>query len=182
MKKAMLYLMVLGMFLVAPFSVSATTSASISNTPVSSEKSEDGKTVKKTYEVYIATTENESLEDVDFGFKYGSAITEFKCDGAGSFALENQESTGANTVSCKFAVPNDGEASGEKILVGKVVVTAKVDAADEDCTIEYVYEGATGKINPATGVNIPYAVIAGGIVLAAGVYFVTKKKTKLYQI
>jgi len=37
MKKAMLYLMVLGMFLVAPFSVSATTSASISNTPVSSE-------------------------------------------------------------------------------------------------------------------------------------------------
>lgn len=182
MKKAMLYLLVLGLMLVAPFSVNATTSASISNTPISSEKSEDGTTVLKTYEVYITTTENESLNDAEFGFKYGSAITEFKCDGAGEFALDNQTTTGESSVTCKFVVPNEGSASGEKILVGKVVVRANMNAADEDCTIEYVYNGATGKINPPTGVNIPYAVITGGIILAAGVYFVTKKRTKLYKI
>ena len=182
MKKAMLYLLVLGMMLVAPFSVDATTSASISNTPVSSEKSEDGTTVKKTYEVYVTTTEKESLDSVEFGFKYGVAITDFVCADAGEFVSEEQTTTGQNTVTCKFTVPNDGSASGEKILVGKVVVTAKMDAPDADCTIEYAYNGATGKINPETGVSVPYAVIAGGIVLATGVYFVTKKRTKLYKI
>lgn len=182
MKKAMLYLLVLGMILAAPLNAWATTSASISNTPVNSVKSEDGKTVQKTYEVYITTTENESLNDAEFGFKYGTAITEFKCDGAGEFALDNQTATGENAVTCKFAVPSDGSASGDKILVGKVIVTAKMDAPDEECKIEYVYNGATGKINPETGVNVPYTIIAGGIILAAGVYFVTKKRTKLYKI
>ena len=182
MKKAMLYLLVLGLLIIAPFSVSATTSASISNTPVKNEKTADGEKVVKTYEVYITTTDNESLEDVEFGFKYGSAITDFKCDGAGKFALDNQTTTGERAVTCKFAVPNEGSDSGEKILVGKVVVTADMDASDADCTVEYVYNGATGKINPETGVNVPYTIIAGGIILAAGVYFVTKKRTKLYKI
>ncbi|MBE6148004.1 MAG: hypothetical protein E7167_00625 [Firmicutes bacterium] len=182
MKKAMLYLLVLGLLLVAPFSVNATTSASISNTPVESKKSEDGTTVQKTYEVYITTTENESLDTVDFGFKYGVAITNFECADAGEFVVEDQTATAENALTCKFSVPNEGSASGQKILVGKVVVTAKMDAPDADCTIEYVYEGATGKINPPTGVNVPYTIIAGGIVIAAGVYFVTKRRTKLYKI
>ena len=36
--------------------------------------------------------------------------------------------------------------------------------------------------NPKTGNVLPYAVIAVGVVLAAGVYYVTRKNTKLYRI
>jgi len=182
MKKVMLYLLVFGFILGVPFNVDASTEAVISNTPASSEKSEDGKTVVNTYEIYIKTTENESLSEVEFEFEYGAAITKFECADGGNFKVFSQDITGENAVNCTFAVPNDGDASGEKILVGKVVVNAKADAPDEDCQINYSYDGATGKINPPTGVNIPYAIIAGGLVLAAGVYFVTKKKTALYKI
>ena len=182
MKRAMLYLLVLGLLLMAPFNVNATTAASISNTPVDSKNSEDGKSVIKTYDVYITTTENEELETAEFGFEYGSAITKFECADAGEFVVEDQEITAENKLTCKFSVPNDGSASGEKILVGKVKVTAKMNAADEDCQIIYSYNGAKGKINPPTGVNVPYTIIVGGIAIAAGLYFVTKKKTKLYQI
>lgn len=182
MKKVMLYLLVIAFVLGVPFNVNAATEAMISNEPASSKKSEDGKSVVNTYEIYIKTTNNETLTEVEFDFDYKSAITKFDCADGGEFKVSSQDVTGENAVTCKFAVPNEGEAKGEKILVGKVVVTAKADAPDEDCQINYSYEGARGKINPPTGVNIPYAFIAGGLVLAAGVYFVTKKKTALFKI
>ena len=56
------------------------------------------------------------------------------------------------------------------------------DAKDEDCTINYGLDEVTGKINPNTGSNLPYALIGGGALLAAGIYVLTRKKTKLYKI
>ena len=180
MKKVMIFVLGLMFLLGMPFNVAAKTAAEISSTPVSSVDSEDGKSVIKTYDVYIKTTEGEELSEVSLGFEYGKAVTKFSCDKGGSFTVGEEKVTAENKVSCKFVA--DPAAKGEKILVGKVVVTANKDAKNEDCTINYIYEGAQGKINPETGMEIPYLIIAGGLVLAAGVYFATKKKTALYKI
>lgn len=182
MKKVMIYLLGLMVVLGLPFGVSAATKAEISNTPVSSKDSEDGKSVIKTYDVYITTDNNEELGEATFGFEYGSAVTAFECSDAGDFKVADQATTAENKMTCKFAVPNEGTAKGEKILVGKVVLTAEKDAKDEDCYVKYIYENAQGKINPNTGIEIPYLIIAGGLVLATGVYFATRKKTALYKI
>ena len=65
----------------------------------------------------------------------------------------------------------------------KGTITITLDAnTTEDCTINYSYEGESGKINPATGGSLPYAIIAAGVLLAGGVYVATRKKNKLYNI
>lgn len=179
MKKVMIFLLGL-MILALPLGVSAKTAAEISNKPVAETESEDGKSVIKTYEVYIKTTENEELSSASIGFEYGKAVTAFDCVDAGEFKVGEENVTAENKVSCTFTA--DPAKKGEKILVGKLVVTANKNAADEDCTINYIYEGAQGKINPETGIEIPYLIIAGGLVLATGVYFTTRKKTALFKI
>ena len=181
MKKGFAYLIVLGVLFFLPLAVNAATSASINDKPDSETTNSDG-TITKYYSIYISTTNNEELSSADFGFRYGTAITNFVCEGAGDFELGNQETTGSNQVTCNFTVPSEGTSGGAKILVGKLAVTVNKDSKDEDCTIEYSYDGSTGKINPQTGSFIPYATIAGGIVIAAGIYFVTKKRTKFSRI
>lgn len=37
-------------------------------------------------------------------------------------------------------------------------------------------------VNPTTGSSLPYVVIVGGITVAAGVYYFTRRNTKLYKI
>ena len=180
MKKVMIYLLGLAFLLGMPFAVEAKTAAEISNTPVSTVDSEDGKSVIKTYDIYITTTEGEELSEVSLGFEYGKAVTKFDCVDGGKFKAGDENITAENKLSCKFTA--DPAEKGEKVLVGKVVVTATKNAPDEDCKIAYIYEGAQGKINPQTGIEIPYLIIAGGLVLAAGVYVATRKKTALFKI
>lgn len=180
MKKVMLYLLALGTLVMCPFTVSAKTALEIGDA-VSSKESEDKKSVEKTYEVYVKTTEGEGLTKVTVKFDYGKAITKFNCADADPFVADQK--TEGNVVTCEYALPSETEAQkGDKILVGKVVLTADKNASDEDCHVNYTYEGATGKINPNTGISVPYAFILGGVVLAASVYFATSKKSKLVRL
>ena len=65
----------------------------------------------------------------------------------------------------------------------------KVDLAAE-CDVVFNCNNENKKVtpktktvkNPKTGSALPYAVIATGIVLATGVYYVTRRNTKLYKI
>ena len=66
----------------------------------------------------------------------------------------------------------------------------KVDTALEECKVSFECNGEvktvtppTKKVsNPKTGNALPYMVILVGVVLAAGVYYVTRNNTKLYKI
>ena len=183
MKKALVSLLVLGFAALVPLGVFAKTSPFISNTPDKETNNGDG-TITRVYSIFINTTENEELEDATIGFQYGSAVTKLTCAGAGDFDLDSQSTTGASSVSCTFAA-EDEAVSGEKILVGQVTVVVNEDADDEDCSIDYVFDGATGTINkenPKTGASVPYVFIAGGILVAAGAFLVTRRNTKLYKI
>ena len=75
--------------------------------------------------------------------------------------------------------------SKSTIIVGNLVYTvedAKVNENHDNCGLTYYLGESSGKINPETGVEIPYMYILGGIVLAAGICAVTTKKTKLCKI
>lgn len=65
----------------------------------------------------------------------------------------------------------------------------KIDAAEE-CGLTFVCNGKTDEVKPTktpvksepTGNFLPYAIIATGAVIAAGVYYVTRKSNKFYRI
>lgn len=63
----------------------------------------------------------------------------------------------------------------------------KIDA-NAECGVLFQCNDVTKKItpgkvtNPKTGSALPYAVIMSGIVIACGVYYVTRKNAKLYKI
>lgn len=66
----------------------------------------------------------------------------------------------------------------------------KTGGAQDKCQIDFKYGNQTEKVpvgpstpeNPKTGNVLPYAVIVAGIVVAGGVYYITRKNTKLYKI
>ena len=180
MKKAMLFLAVLGAMIICPFGVDAKLKLEIGKDPVSAKDTEDKKAVIKTYDIYVVTDANEKVEKAEVKFEYGKAITELKCKDASDYVASQN---GENPVKCAFELPSEKEPKqGEKIKVGQIEITAKKDAKDADCTINYTFEGASGKMNPNTGISIPYAFIIGGVVLAAGVYYATNKKSKLVRL
>ena len=65
----------------------------------------------------------------------------------------------------------------------------KVNTAEE-CKVVFTCNGTTKTVtpdkktvkNPKTGSALPYAVIGVGIVMAIGVYYVTRRNVKLYKI
>ena len=65
----------------------------------------------------------------------------------------------------------------------------KVNTAEE-CNVLFTCDNGESKTvtpekavtNPKTGSALPYAVIAIGVVMAAGVYYVTRRNEKLYKI
>ena len=196
MKKVLLYLVTLCM-LVVPFTVFAAnevkTKIVIGNTP-DSESEKDSKTgyVTRVYTISLGaelTEENAetAITEAALTFDWDSAVKEVKCLDNGEFKATQTEKK------CTFAYTNADatkQAAGQKITkennpikVGKIAVL--VDPKDENCEIRYIYNGAKGtitKTNPPTGSFAPYAFIAGGLVLAAGIYFVTKKNTKIQKI
>lgn len=181
MKKVLVsFLVLIGLFLLTPVAF-ASEKAVISTTPDSEVTNSDG-TVTKTYSVYIETTAGEKLDTAELGFQYGTAITTFTCAGANDYSV-TQEATGQNSATCKWALPEGSEGkSGERILLGTIKAVVNKDAKDEDCTIQYAFKGATGKVNPETGVAVPYVIIGSGVLLAAGLFIVTRRRTKLYKI
>ena len=132
MKKAMMYLLVLALLLVAPFAVGAALTIKI--TEGKTTENTDKTTVNKDYKVSVVSTGDELVEEVEISFTYGSAITEFKCGDAGEF-VASQTDKGNNTVVCKFESPEG--AKGKEIEVGSLVLKATKNAADKDCMIEY---------------------------------------------
>lgn len=185
MKKKFLSLIVLALLLFMPVMVFADMKIvpEIPNTATNSV--DKGENVEKTYPIYLnikENTDNKSVTTSTFKFTFGSAIVNASCQGANGFEAQFSD-TGNNTATCIFTSATGSSES--KIQVGTITVLAKKNAADEDCKIDYFAEDVAGtfnKNNPTTGASIPVGIIAGGFALAAGAYFVTSKKNKLYKI
>lgn len=174
MKKVTFYLAIIGVMLLLPFTVLA---AEVLHPAVSEDytitESSDNTVEIRTYKVTIdGNTDSFSMK-----FTMGPAITEYNCGDYGSFVATSTKNSDG-TLTCTFDKNGSDTISGVN-QVGTLTVTVKKNSPDADCTISY--EG--GKVgNPKTGVSLPYAIIAVGLVAAAGVYVVTNKKTKLYKI
>ena len=178
MKKFWALLLVLGVLLANPLGVFAESKISITENTSAKVDNGDG-TLTKVYNVALKNTDTEATADftkVEISFSYGSAITSFTCGDNGKFTATQDGGK------CTFNASEENPANGAEFEVGKLTVVVKKNAADADCVIKYEYEGAEGKINPNTGASVPYIIITGGVVLAAGVYFATKKRTKLQRI
>ncbi len=185
MKKVMISLFVLGLMLLTPLSVLAEIQVipSIPNEPSSSKDTENG--MVKTFPIYVELTgdeDNFTDNHFDFTFEFGSAIKEFTCDGYGNFEAKTGGDVSTQGT-CTFT--NSSQINLGKSQVGTISVRVDKNASDADCTIKYMLGSASSTFNtnnPNTGVSIPYEIIIGGLVLAAGAYIVTSKKTKLYKI
>lgn len=185
MKKKFLSLVVLALILFMPVMALADMKIvpEIPNTAIATD--DKGDNVEKTYPIYLNVTENtdnKSVTTTTFKFTFGSAIVDARCAGANGFE-GSFSSTGEHAGTCTFT--SAAGSTGDKIQVGTITVVAKKNAADEDCKIDYMAEDVKGtfnKANPTTGASIPVGIIAGGFALAAGAYFVTSKKNRLYKI
>jgi len=186
MKKAISFLLAFGLLIMPMTAFAVSFKPSIPENELQEVTNADG-TVTKTYNVYVDIEKEAGEGDTeknsfDFSFEYGSAIKTFTCADAGDFIATESTSGTGNTKNCSFALPEGKKLTGNKVKVGAVTITVDKNAKNEDCFVNYMLEGASGKINPETGANIPYAFIAGGLFVAAVVYFTTKKRTKLYKI
>jgi LPXTG-motif cell wall-anchored protein len=182
MKKVLALLLVLGVLLMYPLDTFAASAAYLPSEPSKKVDNGDG-TMTYYYPVSLNNTGSEATADftkVEITFSYGPAIKSFTCGDAGKFTAS--QTNAAAGAACTFTASEADPGKGSEIQVGTITVVVNKNAPDEDCTIKYTYKGAEGKIVPETGVSIPYAIIAGGAVLAVGVYFATKKKTKLQRI
>lgn len=182
MKKVFALLLVFGVLLVGTLEAFAVSSVYVPKEPTNKVDNGDG-TMTYYYPVSLKNTGTEATADftkVEISFSYGKAVTGFTCGDSGKFTAS--QVNGSSKANCTFTASEADPGKGNEFAVGVLTVKVKKNAPDEDCTIEYSYEGSEGKIVPDTGVSIPYAIIAGGAVLAVGVYFATKKKTKLQRI
>ncbi len=186
MKKVMVSLIVICLMLIAPLSVLADVrvTPSIPNDPTTQKDNDKG--FVKTFPIYVELTgdEGETFQDSNFKFEFdfGPAITNFNCDGYGEYEVETtgDVQTGGT---CTFSTASTIGLG--KAQVGTISVLIDKNAADSDCTIRYMLGEASSvfnKTNPDTGASVPYEIIIGGLVLAAGAYVVTSKKTKLFKI
>lgn len=190
MKRVVLSLLMIGLLVFMPLSVSAADAwkINIPNTASSDVKSPDGTYFTKTYPVNLVFEANDSgsvVKDAKVTFTVSKkAARRFTCEGAGTFVKDQQNTPNDENyvIVCNFTSETGTSTDAQ---IGSLVLEVNADARDEDCTITYEFNGSTGtfnKNNPSTGASIPYGIIAGGLVLAAGAYFVTSKKTKLYNI
>lgn len=184
MRKALISLL-LGLIVFAPMSVFALKVSPLVDQEATEVK--EGDKLKRTYKVYRVADDFEAEEETivteaAFNFTFGKAIEVAECSGSDSFDVTQDTTATTGTVICTWNA-KDAEAGvkGEKILLGTITITLDANTT-EDCTINYSYEGESGKINPATGGSLPYAIIAAGVLLAGGVYVATRKKNKLYNI
>ena len=178
MKKFFSYLLVMGAFLCMPFMVKAADYKETINVPgnagdftTTTLSSGDE---QRTYKIMITlenNTENHKVTQKTIKFTLGKAITEAKCSDFGEYV------TDGGTVT-----KNSSTETGNNFQIGSLVVTVKKDSADEDCSIGYESGNSTGTKNPETGASLPLTIVAIGLAVGTGVYFGTKKRTKLYKI
>lgn len=181
MKKHIYLFLVMAMVLLMPFTANA--AGLKPHIPTEDEekpvtvKNSDG-TITKTFNVYVTVSE-ENLTSVsaDFSFTFGNAVKGFSCGDPSTKRFVAQTNTADRM--CTFAAP-EGEKITGKVKAGTISIT--VDPKGEDCSITYMLDGVSGKVNPNTGANVPYLYVIGGLVLAAGIYFATSKKTKFHRI
>ena len=130
-------------------------------------------------------TENHKVTQKTVKFTLGKAITEAKCSDFGEYVTDGgtvtKNSDGTSTLSCTFD-KNGSTDTGNNFQIGSLVVTVKKDSADEDCSIGVENGNSTGTKNPETGASLPLTIVAIGLAVGTGVYFGTKKRTKLYKI
>ena len=130
-------------------------------------------------------TENHKVTQKTIKFTLGKAITEAKCSDFGEYVTDGgtvtKNSDGTSTLTCTFD-KNGSTDTGNNFQIGSLVVTVKKDSADEDCSIGYESGNSTGTKNPETGASLPLTIVAIGLAVGTGVYFGTKKRTKLYKI
>lgn len=183
MKKVLALLLVLGVLISYPLDIFAEEGQSALYMPSSPSKKEDNGDGTLTY-YYPITVNNtgdfatKPFEKVEVQFTFGSAITSYTCSGTGKYTAT--QTNAANGGKCTFTSSAADPGTGDKISIGTLVVVLQKDG--KDCSIKARYLGVESDIVPETGVSVPYAIILGGVVLAAGVYFVTKKKTRLQRI
>lgn len=180
------FFMLLAMLILLPLSASAAT-LSIEYENVSKNDNSDG-TRTEVVKLY-ATSDSDSFAwgDVTLSLSYGNAFVSSKCEGDGAFILT---AGGSDTLpsSCTFSAPSGSNQVGKKVLLGKFTRTYKTDAG-LDCAMdmmiksnEFTSPNVPIKPNPGTGVQIPYAVIGGGVALAAVVFLTVRRQSKFYKI
>lgn len=134
------------------------------------------------------------LNDVEVKITFNSS--EVKYDSfIGQNAWENMGDTSiANkAINLKFTNIN-GNFTGSTTTFGTFVYKYPSTLSDLDCSAEISYLGkkvtttetttttTTTVSNPSTGVSLPLAILAGGLVIAGVVYYVSKRNTKMYKI
>ncbi|MGN1378992.1 MAG: hypothetical protein ACI4XR_01160 [Bacilli bacterium] len=185
MKKFFSFLLVLGVFCL-PLLVNAyEESLTVSSSPISTETTNG--VDKKTYSISVSltnNTENHVITQKIVKFRLGKAITSATCGDFGEFVAtttnNGTDSEGRMLITCQFD-KNGSTATGNSFQIGTIVVNVPVNTT-EDCSIEVINGGSQGTSNPETGASLPMIIIATGLVIGAGVYYVTKKRTKLYKI
>ena len=182
MKKLFALLLAMGVLLALPLDALAVSAVKIPSSPDKKVDNGDG-TMTYYYSISLANTDDEATQEfqkVELEFNYGPAITSFTCGNNDEFTAS--QTGDASLTECVYTAKAEDGVKGEKIELGQLVVIVKKNAEDKDCTINYSYKGAEGKVTVNTGSSVPYMIITGGIVLGAAVYFATKKKSKLQRI
>lgn len=91
---------------------------------------------------------------------------------------------GGTTTQPTFSLVSTSQLSGTKIELGTLTISYP---SNVDCTVNVTVNGTTDSVTTGTGTvttgsSLPYIVLASGVVIAFGIYYVTKKQTKLYKI
>ena len=192
MKKFFSYLLVMGAVLCMPFMVKAADYKETINVPgnagdFTSTTLSSGDE-QRTYKIMVIlenNTDNHKVTQKSVKFTLGKAITEAKCSDFGEYVTDGgtttKNSDGTSTLTCTFD-KNGSSDTGNNFQIGSLVVTVKKDSADEDCSIGVENGNSTGTKNPETGASLPLTIVAIGLAVGTGVYFGTKKRTKLYKI
>lgn len=185
MKKTIKNILLVCLLVIIPIAVSAEVKLKpvISNKPIKTEAGTNNTEIR-TYAVEIEPSDStQKITEAKFTFDYSSAVRTLDCEDNPDNGFIASTVIDGDGKKCTFAIPESKEGiAGQKIRVGYVKVTVDKTAKDEDCVINYSLDGVEGKINPETGMNIPYAVIGIGAVTVAVIYFATRRKSKLYKI
>ncbi len=192
MKKFFSYLLVMGVLLCMPFVVRSADYKETIDVPgksgeFTSTTLSSGDEQRK-YKIMITlenNTENHKVTQKTIKFTLGKAITEAKCEDYGEYVTSGgtvtKNSDGTSTLTCTFDKSGSSD-TGNNFQIGSLVVTVKKDSADEDCSIGFENGNSSGTKNPETGASLPLTIVAIGLAVGTGVYFGTKKRTKLYKI
>ena len=187
MKKTIISVMVVLVLLCPIIVFGLTNKLDISNTASSKEDLGDNK-MKQYNDVYFYTTDVQEGEDTSVTslqftiVSTGPAVEAVECVSGDGFTANTQKNDD-NTVTCVYTATASEGVKGEKIAVGKVAITADKNSPDKDCTVEYKLDSVDGKkVPPETGASLPYVIVGAGIVIAAGAYVVTRRKSKLFNV